>query len=220
MIKKLLVTGLAVAVTLSVSAAAELTIVQKPIIYDETREKLSLEYLKARYNIEQEKAHIVPKMVVVHWTAIPTLERSFNAFKRPTLPGFRTEIASAGALNVSAHYLIDQDGTVYQLLPNTAFARHVIGLNHTAIGIENVGDGNDNPLTEAQLQANIDLIKKLAAEFDIEYVIGHHEYTLFENHPLFLEVNKNYRTTKSDPGDAFMAKIRLQLGELNLKALP
>ncbi|GMG88608.1 peptidoglycan recognition protein family protein [Biformimicrobium ophioploci] len=202
------------------AAKSSLNIIQKPIIFDATRERLSLEYLKTRYGIEREKAQIEPRMVVAHWTAIPTLEASFNAMNPVELPGFRTAIGSASALNVSAHYLIDQDGTIYQLLPNTTFARHVIGLNHTAIGIENVGNGTDQPLTEAQLEANINLIRKLGHEFPIEYVIGHHEYTKFVDHPLFMEIDNNYRTEKSDPGDAFMNKLRAGLGELNLKPVP
>lgn len=198
----------------------QLDIVQWPIIYDEKREKLSLDYLSTRYGIKAEKAKITPKMVVVHWTAIPTLEASYNAFKSPLLPSSRDKISSASQLNVSAHYLIDRDGTIYQLLPNTTFARHVIGLNHSAIGIENVGNGSTLPLTSEQLEANIALIKHLSQDFPIEFVIGHHEYRRFINHPLWKETNPNYLTEKVDPGEAFITQIRDALSELNLKQLP
>ncbi|MDA4805622.1 N-acetylmuramoyl-L-alanine amidase, partial [Enterobacter hormaechei] len=69
---------------------------------------------------------------------------------------------------VSAHYLVDRDGTVYQLLPDTFFARHIIGLNYMAIGVENVG-GPDAPLTEAQGKANAALVKYLCSRHKIEY---------------------------------------------------
>ena len=42
----------------------------------------------------------------------------------------------------------------------------------------------------------------------IEYLIGHYEYTLFEDHTLWLEKDKTYRTTKTDPGLEFMTSIR------------
>ncbi|GHF83560.1 N-acetylmuramoyl-L-alanine amidase [Thalassotalea marina] len=206
--------------TNGVKAQAKLEIVQWPIIYNDKREQLSLEYLATRYDIKTEKAKITPKMVVVHWTAIPTLEASFNAFNSPMLPSSRDKISSASQLNVSAHYLVDRDGTIYQLLPNTTFARHVIGLNHSAIGIENVGNGSTLPLTAEQLEANIALIKQLTQDYPIEYVIGHHEYRNFINHPLWKEVNPNYLTEKVDPGEAFITQIRDALAELDLKPVP
>ena len=197
-----------------------LKIVQKPIIFDDTRERLSLEYLSKRYNLQQTEATITPRMVVVHWTAIPTMEKSFAAFNPSKLPASREKISAASSLNVSAHYLVDRDGTVYQLLPNTTFARHVIGLNHSAIGIENVGNGSSLPLTAEQLNANIALISKLSEEFPIEYVIGHYEYSYFSKHPLWKEVNPDYLTEKTDPGVEFISKIRNALTQLPLKKVP
>ena len=38
-----------------------------------------------------------------------------------------------------AHYVIDRDGTIYQLVPRSIMCRHTVGLNYTAIGIEHVG---------------------------------------------------------------------------------
>ena len=99
-------------------------------------------------------------------------------------------------------------------------ARHVIGLNHTAIGVENVGGTEDQPLTQAQLDANIKLVHYLAKKYAIDYLIGHHEYTLFEGHPLWLETDEGYRTKKEDPGDDFMRKVREATKKFNFKHLP
>jgi hypothetical protein len=197
-----------------------LDIVDKPILFDEERKTLSLEYMKAHYGIEAAEPTIDPSMIVVHWTAIPTFEGSFEAFYDTKLPSTRTTIQGGGALNVSVPYLIDRDGTIYQLMPDTVFARHVIGLNHTAIGIENVGDGGEYPLTEAQYKANLKLIRYLADKYDIDYVIGHHEYYRFKNPPLWLEKDPNYITEKDDPGDAFMERLRADLKDINLNPLP
>lgn len=194
-----------------------LKIVQKPIAFDEERTQLSLEYLEQRYGITQTTPTIVPKMVVVHWTVIPTMEKTFDAFDGPRLPGSREKIKGVSQLNVSSQYLIDQDGTIYQLLPDTIMARHVIGLNHCAIGIENVGGGKGQPLTEAQLKSNVKLIKKLAKDHDLEYMIGHYEYKSFIGHPLWMEVDPDYLTDKTDPGEIFMAKLRRDLASLKLK---
>ncbi len=209
-----------IVMSMSAGCSKSLHLVDRPIVFDEEREQLSRQYMKERHGMSTGQATIVPRMVVVHWTAIPTLEKSFQAFVDSKLPSHREGIASASSLNVSAHFLVDRDGTVYQLLPETTFARHVIGLNHSAIGIENVGDGNKLPLTSEQLDANVKLIQQLASRHPIEYVIGHHEYQNFIGHPLWKETDPNYLTEKSDPGDEFMSAIRSRLQNLTLKDVP
>jgi N-acetylmuramoyl-L-alanine amidase len=192
-------------------------IIQKPIMFDNERKQLSLDYLKDRYGLVQVEPTIIPKMVVVHWTVIPTFEATFNTFNTATLPNARNGIKSAGALNVSSQYSIDRDGTIYQLMPDTLMARHVIGLNHCAIGIENVGGTKDTPMTAAQLKANIELIRMLNEKYDLEYVIGHHEYKTFIGHEFWKEKDPDYLTVKTDPGDKFMNDIRESIKDLGLK---
>ncbi len=195
-------------------------IVDKPIVFDETRKQLTLEYLEQRYGLEQETPTITPKMIVLHWTVFPTLKASFEAFEQPTLPNWRPDIESVSGLNVSAQFLVDQDGTIYRLLPETTMARHVIGLNHCAIGIENVGGTNDMPLTQAQLESNIRLVQYLASKYPIDYLIGHYEYTHFEHHDLWLEKDAGYRTKKTDPGKEFLTKVRTATKSFNFKPVP
>lgn len=199
---------------------AQLKMVDRPINWNQNRLGLTRDYLTTRYNLEDPDGSITPQMIVLHWTAIPDLESSYAAFKNETLPTARGDIAGGGALNVSAHYLIDRDGTIYRLMPDTLMARHTIGLNHTAIGIENVGGTSDTPLTKKQIKANIDLVKYLAGKYPIRYLIGHYEYTLFQDHPLWLEVDNGYRTQKTDPGRYFMKRVRHALRRLNLKGAP
>lgn len=198
----------------------EIEILEKPIQFDSLREALSLEYLKDHHGLEQEKARIIPRIVVVHHTIIPTLEKTFQAFDPPTLPGNRAYIQQSSSLNVSSQFSIDQDGKIYRFLPDTTFARHVIGLNYCSIGIENVGGTAELPLTEAQMASNIRLIRHLAERYPIEYVIGHHEYQAFIGHPLWKEADPNYLTEKDDPGDIFMEGIRSALQDLDLKGPP
>lgn len=185
----------------------DISIVDRPITFDQQRKDLSLEYLRTHYGLLQTEPRIEPKMIVVHWTEIPTLEASFRAFE-PSILGGRPDIEGAGALNVSAHYLVDREGTIFRLLPDTLMARHVIGLNHCAIGIENVGGTPETPLTDAQLKSNVLLIQRLLKQYAIDHVIGHYEYMQFEDHPLWKEIDNGYRTEKVDPGEAFMQRLR------------
>ena len=89
-------------------------------------------------------------------------------------------------------------------------ARHVIGLNYSAIGIENVGgESNIDNLTHAQLAANVYLIGHLTKKYrSIDYLIGHYEYKKFSDNLLWLEQDKDYRTLKYDPGIRFMTALR------------
>ena len=88
----------------------------------------------------------------------------------------------------------------HQLMPDNWMARHTIGLNHNAIGIENIGgiDGKDD-LTEAQVKANAFLVCHLKKKYPaIKHLIGHNEYLRFKNTKLWLEKDPNYQTDKTD----------------------
>jgi hypothetical protein len=64
------------------------------------------------------------------------------------------------------------------------------------------------------------LIQVLHDKHDIEYLIGHYEYQLFEGHALWKEVDDGYRTKKRDPSNEFMLRLRKNLIELDLKGPP
>lgn len=202
-------------------ACGSVRIIDKPIIFDEQRKELTLEYMKDHYGLDRDNPKIAPQMVVVHWTAIPTFEKSFDAFYNVKLPTWRPDLKNASPLNVSIQFLVDRDGSIYRLMDETTMARHVIGLNYCAIGIENVGGTKDTPLTKKQLRANIKLVKYLKEKYpEIEYVIGHYEYTRFDGTPLWLEKDPGYRTKKTDPGVQFINKIRQATSEYNWKPVP
>ncbi|RKR13020.1 N-acetylmuramoyl-L-alanine amidase [Maribacter vaceletii] len=203
------------------SCSSTIKIIDKPIVFDAERKKLTLEYLENRYGVVQKEPKITPKIIVLHWTVFSTLEASFNAFEPSKLPNWRPDIKNVSGLNVSSQFMVDRNGTIYRLMHETTMARHVIGLNHCAIGIENVGGGKELPLTKEQLQANIDLIHYLKEKYpDIDFLIGHYEYTKFEGTPLWLEKNANYRTKKTDPGTFFMKNIREATQNLEFKEIP
>ena len=200
---------------------SEIHITKKDIIFDDLRTSLTKQYIKERYNFEAESITIDPRIIVVHWTATKTSEQAFNTFKSPSLQGSRNDISYASNLNVSAHFLVDRNGQVFQLMKDNIMARHVIGLNYSSIGIENVGGIEGYPLTNEQLISNVKLVKYLKSKYPkIDYLIGHFEYTNFENHELWLEKDSLYRTVKIDPGIEFMNKLRKDLNNLNFKELP
>ena len=198
---------------------SELKIISKPINYSAERVQLSLEYLKDHHGIVKKTPTIEPKIIVLHYTAGGTVESNFKYFNNTHLESARNTLKKQSTLNVSSQYIIDRDGTVYQLMEPTQFARHTIGLNYCAIGIENIGS-KTQPLTEKQIKANAQLIKYLTQKYKIEYLIGHSEYGAFRNSKLWKESDPKYFTGKEDPGKEFMIKVRQQVADLKLKSKP
>jgi N-acetyl-anhydromuramyl-L-alanine amidase AmpD len=211
-------TALIGTLALAISACAGRSVIDKPVPFPAERIQLTREYISDHYGIEVASIEIVPRIVVLHWTAGRTFDGDFNTFVPSTLRG-RPNLQAAGQLNVGIQFLVDRNGKIYRLMPETWMARHVIGLNYHAIGVENVGGSRGvDDLTPAQRAANIWLVRYLKKKYPgIEYLIGHHEYRLFEGHPLWLEKDPDYRTVKSDPGADFMSAVRDAVADLGLK---
>lgn len=194
------------------------------LAFDKERVRLTLAYLRAHTDpdIDPEDpagTFMEPRVVVLHWTGGSTAAGALATFAPNRLRG-RANLQGAGALNVSAHFVVDRDGQTTQLLETNRVGRHTIGLNHISIGIENVGYEPDHPLTRAQVETNAALIRWLHARHGITHVVGHHEYRQMEGHRYFVERDPNYRTAKVDPGDAFVASVLRELEDLSLQRAP
>ncbi|KTD07646.1 N-acetylmuramoyl-L-alanine amidase [Legionella jamestowniensis] len=187
------------------------TIHQAPIQFDKERIALTRQYQLTHYGIDSPSIEIEPRMIVLHWTCIPTFEATFRIFNPAVFPQSSPRIKELpGNLNVSSHFVVDRDGTIYQLMPENWMARHVIGLNHYAIGIENIGGVNSiDDLTEEQVKANAFLVCHLKKKYpSINHVIGHRDYLNFKHTALWLERDPNYQTDKDDPGPVFVEKVK------------
>ncbi|MBR6012662.1 MAG: N-acetylmuramoyl-L-alanine amidase [Selenomonadaceae bacterium] len=175
-------------------------IIDKPVPMSENRLRLTREYSQKHYGTSQ--TEIIPQAVVIHWTAGPTWESAYYTFYN--------DDRGDGTVNVSSQFIVDRDGTIYRITPENFLARHVIGYNHCAIGIENVG-GVDNveDLTDAQLAANIFLINYLRGKFPtIKYIFGHYQQTAARESGLYIENVQGYYSLKSDPGPKFMGELK------------
>lgn len=199
--------------------AQNIKIIQKPIDYSKEKIKLSLDYMREHHGLNQKTPKITPKIIVLHYTAGGTVESNFRYFNNLHLENQRSTLKKQSSLNVSSHFIIDRDGTIYQLVDPELFARHTIGLNYCAIGVENIGS-KAQPLTDKQVEANAELVRYLIKKYPIEYLIGHSEYGVFRNSKLWKESNPKYFTGKADPGDDFMKKVRAKVTDLKLKSQP
>ena len=189
-------------------------IIDKPIAWSENRNLLISEYAVIHYNLNIHQ--ITPRAIVIHWTASNDLESVYRFFYPESTND--PEHNEFGSLNVTSHFLVGRDGTIYRLTPETALNRHAIGLNWCSIGIENVGgkNGLDN-LTDAQLKSNIELIKYLKQKFpDIEYVLGHYQQGQAKQTDLWIEKIPTYYAEKIDPGPRFMKQLQISLSDTKL----
>jgi len=199
--------------------APRLAIAEAPIPWSDERAALTLEYRRLHSDRAAKDLEIEPRVIVLHYTGGGTARSALETFKPARLGTSRPELARGGAVNVSAHFLVDRDGAIVRLQPETRYARHCIGLNHIAIGIENVGDESRWPLTEAQIAADAALVRELARRFRITHLLGHQEAAAFAGHAYFVELVPGYKNAKPDPGARFMKAVREAVADLKLAGL-
>jgi N-acetylmuramoyl-L-alanine amidase len=211
--------GVVVDAVADAPADAGVAIVDTPMKWSAARERLTLEYRRKHSDPNATDLVIAPRVIVLHYTSGDSAKSTRAYFDNLRIEVERAELARGGAVNVSAHFLVDRDGTIYRLQPETRYARHCIGLNHIAIGIENVGDEPTHPLTDAQVEADAALVRDLAARFPITHLLGHYEVMKFRADPLFVELDPTYKNDKPDPGARFMARVRERVADLKLHGL-
>ena len=139
-------------------------------------------------------------MIVLHYTGMQSAEAALARLTDP-------------AAAVSAHYLIDEDGTIHRLVAEDKRAWHagqshwrgITDVNSASIGIELVNPGHEFGYREfapAQIEALIPLLSEIKDRYEITRgnIVGHSDIA---------------PTRKQDPGELFpwarLARVRLAL---------
>ena len=136
-------------------------------------------------------------MLVLHYTGMRTADEALARLCDP-------------AAEVSAHYLVDEDGTVTRLVDEEKRAWHagrsywrgITDVDSASIGIELVNPGHEfgyRPFTDAQMEALIPLVAAIKARHDIPRanVVGHSDVA---------------PSRKLDPGELFDWEMLGQYG--------
>ena len=147
-------------------------IVAKPIPFGAARRAETAAYSQRHYGINSWRL-VRPRVIVEHYTATDSFSSAYNTFAADTPDSELHELPGT-----CAHFIVDRDGTIYQLVPLSTMCRHTVGLNYTSIGIEHVGTSDAEILSNPrQLRASLALTAWLMARFGIELrnVIGHNE---------------------------------------------
>jgi N-acetyl-anhydromuramyl-L-alanine amidase AmpD len=154
------------------AAPARPPIVAKPIPFDAARRAETASYAKRHYGLETWRLDH-PRVIVEHYTATNTFSSAWTTFASDAPDAELHERPGT-----CAHFVVDRDGTIYQLVPLSTICRHTVGLNWTAIGIEHVGTSDASILSdERQLRASLALTLWLMERYRISLpnVIGHAE---------------------------------------------
>jgi N-acetylmuramoyl-L-alanine amidase len=114
-----------------------------------------------------------PSMIILHYTGMPSAKEALGRLCDP-------------AAEVSAHYVVDEDGTLYQLVDEDKRAWHagvsawgdITDINSHSIGIEIVNPGHEwgyRPFPPEQIAVVKDLCRDLMQRYSIapENVLGH-----------------------------------------------
>jgi N-acetylmuramoyl-L-alanine amidase len=190
-------------------AIAPPRLVSKPIPFGEQRKADMRDYTRRHYGIDEHRL-VDPKVIVQHYTVTDTFPPVFNTFA-PNVPD--PELNELPG--TCAHFVIDRDGTIYQLVALELMCRHAVGLNYTAIGIEHVGTSDAQVMGNArQRSASLRLTRALQGRYGIttRNVIGHNEN---RSSPFHRERVERLRTqTHADFPKPVMDRYRRLLGRL------
>jgi len=114
-----------------------------------------------------------PDLLLLHYTGMPTGEAALQRLRDP-------------AAKVSAHYLVEEDGRIFSLVPEERRAWHAgksfwrgeTDINARSVGVEIVNPGHEfgyRPFPQAQIVAVIDLLADIRSRWSIgdARILGH-----------------------------------------------
>ena len=138
-----------------------------------------------------------PDKIVLHYTGMPTGEAALDRLRDPEA-------------KVSAHYLVEEDGRIFQLVPEARRAWHAgVGtwrgdtdLNSSSVGIEIVNPGHEfgyRSFPDPQIAAVVELVGDIRGRWMVEDrdIIAHSDLA---------------PDRKDDPGELFPWKRLAQAG--------
>jgi N-acetylmuramoyl-L-alanine amidase len=139
----------------------------------------------------------VPDMIVLHYTGMPTGEEALARLRDPEA-------------KVSSHYVVEEDGRVFRLVPEERRAWHAgvsfwkgeADVNTRSVGVEIVNPGHEfgyRPFPDVQVDAVIELVADIRSRWMVEdgRIVGHSDIA---------------PDRKEDPGELFPWKRLAEAG--------
>jgi N-acetyl-anhydromuramyl-L-alanine amidase AmpD len=193
----------------SAAAAAKPVIHKKLIPYPKKRKREMAAYSKRHYGQYKWRLND-PKLIVEHYAAAGSISAIFNTFAPD-----RPDVEFHELPGVCSHFAVSATGAIYKFVPISIRCRHVVGLNHVAVGIEHVGFSDQDILNRpAQLNASLQLTQWLRCRLGlpVNQVIGHNESL---SSPFYKELDPRFKgQTHGDWNHADMQSYRADLTKL------
>src|SRR5918996_2058813 len=179
------------------------------IPYTKKRKRDMAAYSKRHYGAYKWRLRN-PKLIVIHHAVAGSISTIYNTFA-PNRP----DVEFGELPGVCTHYAVGAGGGAVKFVSPTIRCRHVVGLNHVAIGIEHVGFSDSDVLNRpSQLRGSLRLTQWLRCRFGIpiEGVIGHNESL---SSPYYKELDPRFKgRTHGDFDHTSMERYRGELRKL------
>jgi N-acetylmuramoyl-L-alanine amidase len=193
----------------STAAAAKPEIHKMLIPYPQKRKREMAAYSKHHYGQYKWRLNN-PKLIVEHYAAAGSISAIYNTFRTD-----QPDVEFHELPNVCSHFAVSAGGAIYKFVPISIRCRHVVGLNHVAVGIEHVGFSDQDILGRpAQLNASLQLTQWLRCRLGlpVDQVIGHNESL---SSPFYTELDPRFQgQTHGDWNHADMQTYRKDLANL------
>jgi N-acetylmuramoyl-L-alanine amidase len=197
------------------AAAPRPPIVQSRIPFPEKRKRETRRYTQRHYGISTDRLS-KPRVIVQHYTGSDSYHSAFETFARDV-----PDVELHELPGLCAHFVIDANGVIHQLVSLRLICRHTVGLNWTAIGIEHVGRSDGQVMSNRrQLRSSLRLTRWLQATYGIatRNVIGHRESLQSPYHRE--RVARLRRQTHGDFAHRTMKRYRRMLARAAAAAVP
>jgi beta-N-acetylhexosaminidase len=147
-------------------------IVRRRIPFGRERKLQMRRYARRHYGIDEYRL-LDPRVIVLHLSVSSSAESVIRTFARNQPDPELRELPG-----LCAHYVVDPNGRIVELVSRRLMCRHTVGLNYTSFGIEHVGLRHSDVMENSrQLHASLRLVRWLQAQYGIRTrnVIGHNE---------------------------------------------
>ncbi len=139
--------------------------------------------------------------LVLHYTGVPNMTAEEKRAYYESLKDTRETTESV-------HFLVDLDGTIYQLIPTKEVACASMRYNEYGISIEYCHTGADGSMTADTYQALVSLVAMLCEEYDLKTddVIRHYDITSVNCPAFFVQDEANWEQFREDVSQARKGK--------------
>lgn len=118
-----------------------------------------------------------PQRLTIHHTVTPNDDSLGMAARLRQIQAYHIDVR--GWCDIGYHFLVGQDGLVYQGRPENRLGAHAAGANSNNVGISFIGDFESRSPSASQFAAGARIVRALSDEYDIPrqraYVKGHRQ---------------------------------------------